>query len=451
MHENTVSDGDTNKGRNSCLPQQNCRHVGRFATIAVLLALAMAFDAVVNYQIPHGFSSANRWSFPPAVPPSRTNTKGFDLQIFIDASSNMFHGKNPLHANYNLPPFTALFYYPFTWLDLKTAFAVNFSLVIAANILFFGLLVDLLWRLTQRDICRPTADPLVLALLALTALFCIQFQFRSYGFEFALERGNYDSFALLAIGAGIYFALLKPQSIWLPLICFSLATHLKVYPALFLILLLLYRGKRVLLPMLALNIGLLFCFGFRRGIEFLIGLYAFSRSAYLWKSNHSAFSFSVQFFERLFPSWPGPGVTHMISMFILVGVPVALWVHGIVRLRSAANFPRAGILIAALSMPLFSFIPSVSHDYKLVIQILPLFIGIFYFSLAYLQSGNWRSLSGIILILLCAALLARPTRFPNFPFLDNKYPALLLLQCLIYSLVLSEHQPAHRTGNLSRS
>jgi hypothetical protein len=450
LHENAIGDGNTNGGR-ARLPQQNCSHVGRFATIALLLALAMAFDAVVNYQIPHGFWSANRWSSPPTFPASRTNAKGFDLQIFVEASSRMVHGENPLHANYNSPPFTALFYYPFTWLDFKTAFAVNFSFVIAANLLFFGLLVDLLRRVTQRDVSRSTPDPLVLPLLALTALFCIQFQFRSYGFEFALERGNYDSFALLATGAGIYFALLNPQSIWLPLICFSLATHLKVYPALFLILLFLYRGKRVLLPMLALNIALLFCFGFRRGIEFLIGLYRYSHSAYLWKFNHSAFSFSVQFFERLFPSGLGPGVIHIISMFVLVGVPVALWVHGIVRLRDSANFPRTGILIAALSMPLFSFIPSVSHDYKLVIQILPLFIGIFYFSLAYLQSGNWRSLSGIVLILLCAALLARSTRFPNFPFLDNKYLALLLLQCLIYSLILSEHKPARRSGSLSRS
>src|SRR2546430_1471086 len=102
-------------GRNSRLPQQNFCQVGRFATIAALLALAMAFDAVVNYQIPHGFLSATRWSFPSTVPASRTNTKGFDLQIFVEASANMLHGKSPLHANYNSPPFTALFYCPFTW------------------------------------------------------------------------------------------------------------------------------------------------------------------------------------------------------------------------------------------------------------------------------------------------------------------------------------------------
>ena len=368
--------------------------------------------------------------------------KGNDFQIFSEASSKMFHGENPLYPNYNSPPFAALFYSPFTLLSFNAAFAVHFALLIIANLLSFTLLLPLLQWSAEREISPTTPDWLVPAFLAIAALFCIQFQLRSYGFEFALERGNYDSFALLGIAAGLYFALLKPQDVWLSLICFTLATHLKVYPALFLVLLLLYRGGRVVLPMLCLNLALLFCFGFQRGMEFLAGLYRYTLSPFVWQYNHSALSFSVQYFEKLFPAWLAPGTIHLISMFILVGVPVVLWGHGIVRLRARTNSPRTGLLIAALSMPLLSFIPSVSHDYKLVIQILPLFVGIFYFSLAYLQSGSWRSLSGVILILICAALLARPTRFPNFPFLDNKYPALFLLQCLIYSLILSEPQSA---------
>src|SRR5256885_6015694 len=105
----------------------------RFVLATAVLAGRFMLDVLLNYYYGRAFGKADQWATFTTIP--IFTPKGADLRIFLEASSKMFGGKNPLHSNYNSPPFTALFYYPFTLVDVQSAYAIHGSLVVIANLL----------------------------------------------------------------------------------------------------------------------------------------------------------------------------------------------------------------------------------------------------------------------------------------------------------------------------
>jgi hypothetical protein len=90
----------------------------------------------------------------------------------------------------------------------------------------------------------------------------------SYGFVFAVERGNFDALAILAGISGLWLLVQGKGGYIGPVILLSLAAHLKVYPAILLALVPWKLGWRSLPLLVGVNLGLLFVTGWGNGIAF---------------------------------------------------------------------------------------------------------------------------------------------------------------------------------------
>jgi hypothetical protein len=400
----------------------------RLNRLTCLFCAYILVAVVTNLLVPRAFLSEKVWRYPqsvPGIPPL-----GADLRIFVQASYNMYMGDNPLWSNYNSPPLTAAVFFPFNLMSYELAYEVQFTLNVLENA---GAL--LLLFLLFRPVVESASGPAKLeaapsSLLDLVFLVACVTQFIGYPFEFALERGNYDSLALLAICAGAWLVRRMPGACWLQVLLFSFAAHLKVYPAILLFIPLWRHGRRALLPLVVVNGLMLFCFGFDRGIEFLTGLYQYSQHPYIWPGNHSAVSFAAQALEPGLGRGLSPTAAHGLSVAVLAVVPVALWIYGTLKLVKQGFSEWSLLLALGLATPVMCLLPSVSNDYKLVIIILPASVCLTHYALGYLRDGAWPSLLGLAGTLLCLLLVTRSTLYSPSIWIANKYPPVLLLEVL---------------------
>ena len=401
----------------------------RLAVVIGLFSTAIMIGAVVTVFVPRGQEPHFNWHFPDSIP---VLSIGADFRIFVTAAQTMFEGDDPLHTNYNSPPFTALVFVPFVPLSETVAYRIQFYLTIAENCLILILLSRLSIFLETHT--RDGSERV--ALVGLCLLTLSTFQFFGYPLEFALERGNYDSLALLSMCLGVWLSVRHRSAFWLPIVFLSLATHLKVYPAVLLGLPLWQHRKRAIASVLAINLLLLFCFGFARGIEFLRGLYVYSRHPFLWIGNHSAQSFSNLVLAPFLR--PGFGrAADVLALGLTLGAPLVLWVDGTVRLVRSGWSPSNAVLAFALSVPLMCLLPSVSNDYKLVILLVPSMVCLLFFADSYVLTGRWMACSGLVATLCCLIGCAQSVLFHPIFFTPNKYPVVLILFCLTYYLVRS--------------
>lgn len=419
----------------------------RLLVVALLLGLAIATSALFTVFVPRGpVAGVGNWHYPMSIP---ILTLGSDLHIFLTAAEAMNYGEDPLNVNYNSPPFAAAVFTPLLFVPEASAYRVQFSLTLVENGLVLVLLVACLLRAGPADETAAGFSGRRVAVLALAAIATAAFAFFGYPLEFSVERGNYDSLALLAMCLGLWLSLRPRPGLWLPVLFFSLATHLKVYPALLLAIPLWHHRWRALALTLAVNVALLFCFGEDRAIEFLRGLYVYSLHPYLWVGNHSAVAYGTLVLAPALKSLVGTAWALPVAKTLALGVPFVLGVHGALRLFRAGQNPRNTLLFCALCIPLMNLFTSVSNDYKLVIAALPALVCLAGFAGEYVIAGGWGPLVGVLLTLLCQVQIAHTYLFPSPFFVANKYPPVLGLLILVHQLIrrtLSALRPVPRTA-----
>jgi hypothetical protein len=339
----------------------------------------------------------------------------------------MFSGHNPyVTGHFFTPPFSALVFYPLTHLSKNAAYCVQVLLLCTCNIASLALLAWLMQRITRTVIYGQ------ISVIPLVFITVVTLQFFGYPFEFSLERGNYDAFALLSIVLGLWFASQKGKNIWLSILFFSMAAHLKIYPGVLLLIPLWQHRWRALAPLALVNSVLLFAFGFRRATEFLVGLRLYATQPSLWSCNHSAVNYSNQFFEKYMQgSLPHPFV-HQTVMTVLLGAPLAIWLHGSIRLMKGGFNEQAMLLWAALSTPVMCIIPSTSYDYKLIICALPATVCLTQFAINFVSNGGWIAFFATVVTLAAMVLIARSVLYPPIFGVGNKYPVLILLEVCAY-------------------
>lgn len=185
-----------------------------------------------------------------------------------------------------------------------------------------------------------------------------------YPMQFQLERGQFDAIALLPTLAGLVLTtrpgLARPLA---GLALLSIAAHLKLYPGIFLLVVACQcrpRGQAIagVLFLAAFNLVLLFGFGWRNGVEFLRSLRAFDYPLF-WAGNHSISSFVRGLPLQLAQDRPGLFTMTLFALFLAV-LAVAAW--RAFRARSTGINAPLALIAAAGAM----FLPSESHDYKLV-------------------------------------------------------------------------------------
>ena len=335
-------------------------------------------------------------------------------------------------AHSSWPPLTLVLGWPFTLVSASSGYIVQVAILIvlavAATILSAKLATKVATRPAlvgqERSIAvRPIA--VVIGLWLLT----------SYGLLFAVERGNVDLYALFFSLMAVWLMLRQSKSVWLPAVFLALAINLKLYPAVLLVLIFWRYRWRAVLPVVVTNLVLLLIAGPGNAWHFLVNVHSMQGHPYYWVGNHSAASYAhaLRSIYSGLPSWLGSA---------LLLVPLALFAFTIVVLVRRGWSDRGAVFAAAACVPLMSFVPAVSHDYKLVLLVFPL--AVLAVAVATMERVSAVLWSVLFLVLgLTTIFLARSTllplpfdKLPLFIRLQNKYPLLLLAQVLLLAVVL---------------
>jgi hypothetical protein len=390
--------------------------------VTVLFLLIYLFNNIlpsINYH-------TGRWEAPFLFP--LMEPVGADFRAgYYDPAMVLLEGKSP-YLKYGLiyPPFSALFSVPFTLFPVETAYGIQVALLFLLNIGTLFLAADcmrLAWRQSYNAQASQIKNTAVL-LFVLVSFYTLT----SYGFIFSAERGNFDIYTGFFSIFALWALLRKPNQVWMPVILISMAAHLKIYPAILFFLILWKHGSKSILPLLVVNLLLLFITGPVNAIEFIKTITFYTLDPYLWIGNHSATSFNnymnqytQEYLDISLPAW----------IFFLA--PVLIWVVGYIGMRKKNFSPLNAVLLFTLSVPVMNLLPTVSHDYKLVLLSAPFLILLFIYlmKLEYAPSrfAAYQEVLKIILLMLLMFVIGR-TYVYTHPILKNKYPLILFLQLL---------------------
>jgi hypothetical protein len=141
---------------------------------------------------------------------------GNDFRVIVSASSSWLHTGIVPATLY--PPFTLIFFSPFTFLNYETGYKVLILIILLCYVLITWIFPR--WINGPKDI-SPFA-----VLIFMTGLV-------SYGFQFELERGQWNVIAFTFCLIAIYLFHYHPRHRWLAYLLFTVSVQLKLYPAIF--------------------------------------------------------------------------------------------------------------------------------------------------------------------------------------------------------------------------
>ena len=248
----------------------------------------------------------------------------------------------------------------------------------------------------------------------------------SYGLLFELERAQFNVIAALLAYLAIWIFHSDKKRVWLAYALLSISVHLKLYPLVFVLMLIDdwrdWKGNfRRLLLLGAANLALAFVLGPWIFLDFVNALRA--RTSFpqtIRFDNHSAYSFGRLVTEAVAArGLPGPAQAASVLEYLLpaaVGMCVLLLMLKAYRQR-IRGLSASLLLACALAAIL---IPPVSHDYTLTILAAP--VAIFLSKLEQQHADGWRSMP------LTAAILVFAAAYSSTLFPLGYKPGVLVLQ-----------------------
>lgn len=298
-------------------------------------------------------NSHHKMVFPNYVPTFQN--VGGDLAYWIDLGRNwVVNGITPYTSgNYLFPPLAIV---PFIALaPLKFSFAYR---VAGGFTMIFFFLSAFLFPLVFPT--KRSLTPLLLLLVG-WGLF-------SYGFQFEIERGQFNIVATGCALMAVWMYRSAPRYRLVALILFTIAIQLKIYPAIFVFLFVedwrAWRSQlRDLAILIVLNLAALFALGIQPFQGFVKHVIEQTSTPYIWIGNMSAKSFATQ-------ALPG---NPTILMAIIFGI-FFLCLAGAVWIVFTKPHPMARAYLFLACTVGAMIIPAVSHDYKLPILIAPVSI-----------------------------------------------------------------------------
>jgi hypothetical protein len=384
----------------------------------ILLSAVLA-GAVGNLVLPFAVLGAGAWGR--MIP--LTHPVGIDFRLGLYEPAVIFSAKNSAW-----PPFNLVLGKLFTTLNETAAYWVQAALLVVLALAAVVLIADVGRRASGASAVTGKILAVAFGLWLLT----------SYGFLFEVERGNLDVYALFFSLLAVWLLVRHPRYIWLPALCLAIATNIKVYPGVLLVLLFWRHRWRAIIPVVVLNAALLLAAGPRNLSLFIHNNLQIQSDPALWLGNHSAQSFAHSLHVAV--AWIPES-----SRYLFLAVPIVVWLATVVVVVRQGWDRRGAVLVAAASVPLMNVVPAVSHDYKLVLLAFPL--AVLGFLLSRPEGGRsgsraWRS-SLLFLTGLCMALVSVSTLFwargGNYPQAGygNKYPLIVLVQVLLLIVALS--------------
>ena len=374
-------------------------------------AVLWMIAGLVLVNVAMAWISLDQWAWQaPAYFPAKVPI-GLDFRAAYAAAQQFNNGPT------GWPPFTILLATPYLLLGPDSAYVVHVGVLIALNLAALSMAVAVLG---SRDIDElPMCGPESVTVGLLAPLFTI-WLFVSDGFLFSLERGNFDAFPAFLAMLGLWSLARRPEGVWLPTIAFSLATAIKLYPGLLLLLVLWRFRRQSIVPLIVSNTVLALCAGPGNLASFISGLGGFVAADYFSAGNSSAKSFSL-FVDQLY------GVSLPVAVLIAVPVVVALLTAW--RLWRRRDHAATALLMCVL-VPVMFLVPNISNDYKLVLFAGPavLLTGLLLRHIGRASAEPWGMLLALVLTLFFIAT-APDMVWP--PILSNKYPWILLFQLIV--------------------
>lgn len=351
---------------------------------------------------------------------------GADLRQILSYSNEFIKGNSPYIGMNLYPPLASILFSPL----LSVNFAFAYKIITVISVLCFLSITFVLPVLVNRNMLRYE----VLSLIGVTGLF-------SYGFQFELERGQFNVIAMFIAILGVWIYRQQSRYRYFGLVLLTIAVQLKIYP--FLLILLLVKDLRVwreyvkdLALFVAINFALLFLLGKNAFLQFVHAIITQSIYPQNWTGNHSIRSYVIEVLK------PGQNTgftgtslfstTTQITLLLitLLSILIVFLVTSKSK-QSGLNSPL--LLTCTLGMLI---IPSVSHDYTL--SLLPGSIGAFFANEGFFINLGRRQkiLSNLISFIISLSYFSTCFSFTNKPpILTNNFSALLLILVLITFLI----------------
>ena len=339
--------------------------VDAFLNLPVIAWVLMGFLIIfLMYLVRPMFFDPNRKfsyfvNYLPALDPI-----GNDLNYNTRAITLLLQGKSPYELGYHFyPPLYHIVFAPMLLFNAQE----KFLLMTGLTLLSFGLLFFLLWR-------KKGNSHGVFVFFFLTGLF-------SYGMQFELERGQFNVLTLLLVITGIWIYHNFPSFRLLAYMLWIIAAHIKLYPAVFLLMFFSYwknhkENFTTLVQLGILNIAAFLILGYKIFLQFVNAVITESRNP-LWilpdkqpvnhsisafidklaKNNDSELPAKLAEWLSVSRSWVG---VILLAVIVLCSV-IIIW-------RTLQNRPNLLHADALMLLILLCFLlPSTSMDYKLVL------------------------------------------------------------------------------------
>jgi len=406
--------------------------------VASLLAMYLAF-----FISPLLFSKPTIHYFEKYIPDAWVTRIGFDAeQTVTHIQTWLTDGTSPYEDGIvPYSPLALLVFAPLVILGYPAYFKL-LTLVSIACFILAALLIALWLRQSQNVVASERSPASEATPSTLILLFFITGLF-SYGFQFELERGQFNIIAFAACLLAIYVFHVHHKFRYFAYVLFSFAIQLKLYPVIFIFMFIRdWRDwknnlKRFVGLGLA-NIALLFVAGYDLGMQYITkmvnrqGGFVSSRvedlsiSGFVYHLTTDGFGlFSSETSSQL-AKYSG-----LISTVLLLIFLISLF--AIVRDAYRKNPPGVNFSLLTVCTLGALFIPAGSFDYKLPILAAPL--ALFLTNLTWPESVSKRITSITLIILLSLAYWSMLAPFTVKPqLIAGNFPALFVILLCVTSL-----------------
>jgi len=354
---------------------------------------------------------------------------GLDLHQMLSYCESFFMDHSTPYIGNNLyPPLATVFFGPLLLVDRSTAYVM----ITIMSVLAFVLVALVIPNLIVEDKNRRS----IIQLLFLTGLF-------SYGFQFELERGQFNLIAFSLAMLAVYLFHARPRLRGLAYILLTLSIQLKVFPVIFLVMFVddwtdWRNNIKRFAGMILVNISLLFVLGYQVFLDFIGGISKQALEPHITTTNHSIKVFSELLFKKagyrdlflargmdLAQIKTLAGYSSAIQLILQIFVIGCLLIVLIRAIKTNSIGLNPYLLSVCTILALL--LPSVSNDYKLPLIIGPLAI---VFQVSVGLRMNTRTALGYFPLVLIGATAYSTTLFSytNKPLiLNNNLPGLLVV------------------------
>lgn len=373
------------------------------------------------------------YQYIPAIAPG-----GVDLKQVLNAAKEWLGGGSP-YFQYNLyPPLTYVLVSPL----LLIPYDLRYRLATFATLIAYSLL-SLFIPLALGGMRKAWG---ILIFVFLTGLF-------SYGFQFEIERGQFNVLAVCLAFLAIWIFHKHPHFRPAAYFLLSLSVQLKLYPLIFVVTLVDdWRDWRSTIRRFALfcgvNLALLFVLGTSIFVEFIRAIEIQTQNRdWIWIGDHSIHSFLALLVSRLVQrgwDWMVPYQDWLqIGGSVLIAACIAL--IGWKGYRERQNGSEPHLLMACAIGA--SILPAISNDYELSILVAPVAILLGRLAADSAQSdlpiprSRLTALLISIFSLAYSSILFSYVQKPATILLANAFPALLVMLFTVTGLALTRPQP----------